>query len=177
MVSYIQTFWLVFSLELHSPRLNVISLLSEFWAPCLPNAIHFGMGTRREFAQTVAQHTRSSDQRRLCTDWTATAVRRLPLPQTCGLNPEELRSHRALPLSRVSLRGLPHLGLAAAPGKCRSRLSGKSEIQGRPGSQPSGSARRSCLSGQVVRLRNMSAARPQRLKKAQEPHVILKYRV
>lgn len=140
MVSYIQTFWFVFSLELRSPRPHVISLLCEFWAPCLVNAIHFGMGTQREFVQTVAQRTRSSDQQRLCTDWTPTDVRHLPLSQTCVLNREELHSHRALPLSCVSLQGLPHFGLAAALGKCCSRLSGKPEIQGRPGSQPSGSA-------------------------------------
>lgn len=101
-VSYIQTLWLVFSLVLRSPRLTVISLCS-FEAPCLANAIHFETGTQRGLAQTAARHMRSLDQQRLCTHRMTTAVHYLPLSQSCGLNREELRSHWALPHSRVSL--------------------------------------------------------------------------
>lgn len=154
----------------------MISPLSEFGAPCLPSAIHFETGTRREWAQTAAQNTRSLDQQRPCPDWTTTAVHHLLLSQTCALTQEELRSHPALPPSRASLRALPHFGfcLAAALGKCCTRLLGKPEIRGQPGSQLSGDALQSCRPGRVVRLRNMAAARLQRVKKAQEPHIILK---
>ncbi len=112
-------FGLAFSLVLRSPQLNGICPQSEFWASHLLDLIHFEMETRKELAQTVAQRTRSSDQQRLGNDWTTTSVCHLPLPQTCWMNQEELRSHLAL-LSRVLLQALPHYGLcsAAALGKC-----------------------------------------------------------
>lgn len=155
------------------------SPLSEFGAPCLPSAIHLETGTRREWAQTAAQNIRSLDQQRLCPDWTTTAVHLLLLPQTCALTQEELRSHPALPPSRASLRALLHFGfcLAAALGKCCMcvlRLLGKPGIRGRPGSQLCGDALQSCRPGRVARLQNTAAARLQRVKKAQEPHIILK---
>lgn len=170
MVSYIQTFWLVFSPVLSSLRLNVISPLSEFGASRLPNVIHSEVGTRRELSPTVAQRTRS-------TGWTTTAVGHLRPSQSCGLNQEELRSHPARPLSRVSPRARPHSGfLSAALGKCCSRLLGNPEIQGRLGCQRGGDAPRSRRSGPVVRLPNMAAARLRRLKEDQEPRVNLKWR-
>ncbi|KAF3857923.1 hypothetical protein F7725_011124, partial [Dissostichus mawsoni] len=64
---------------------------SEFEAPCLPKQT----GTQRDSSQTDAQRTRSSDQHRLCTDWSTTAV--LPLPQICGLIQEEPRSRQVVP--------------------------------------------------------------------------------
>lgn len=170
MVSYLQTFWLVFSLALSSPRLHAASPLSELGAPCRPDATHFEMATRREPAPAAAQHTGSTDR-------TATAVRHLPLSQTGGPSREELRSRPARPLARASLRVLPHFGFrSAALGKRCTRLLGTPDIQGRPGSQRSGDAPRSCRSEPLVRFPNMAAARPRRLNRAQEPHVNVKKR-